>query len=204
MTIKRTSDYHYNKNDNSSSDNILGATAIRKKIKEKIDISLFVPDKTLCELNKNKIDYDKYFMFLKYKIITDNQLDAYQTVDEGLHNKLKCEIDTCYDIDELIERIKTKRYTFNKLNRMFLHILVSFKKEEAVSKDISYVRILGFNKVGREYLNKIKKDIPICLISNITRNNYKLLDLEFKVSKFYQLLSNTNILEEELKKPVQK
>ncbi len=205
VAIKRTSNYHYSKDyEEISNDSILGATAIRNKIKEKVDISSFVPDKTLCELGKNKIDYDKYFMFLKYKIITDNQLSQYQTVDEGVHNKLKKEIDTCYDIDEFIERIKTKRYTFNKLNRMFLHILLSFKKEEAISKDISYIRILGFNKVGQKYLNKIKKDVPICLITNITKDNYKLLELEFRASKFYQLLSNRDILEEELEKPVQK
>lgn len=200
ITIKRTTNYH----ETTSTENITSASNIRKLIKENKNYSNTVPELSKYFIETLTIDYDKYFQLLKYKIITDNNLNIYQTVDEGIENRLKKGIDNCNNIEQLINNIKTKRYTYNKLNRMFLHILVSLTKERAKQQDIKYIRILGFSKEGRNYLNKIKKELTIPLITKVNKNNYQLLELEFVVSKFYQLLSNQNTSQEELEKPVQK
>lgn len=200
ITIKRTTNYH----ETNSNEKITSATNIRKLIKEKKDFSKTVPELSKYFIDSNSINYDKYFQLLKYKIITDTNLKLYQTVDEGIENRLKKIIDNCNTIDELMNSIKTKRYTYNKINRMFLHILISLTKERAKKQEINYIRILGFSKTGRTYLNKIKKNLEIPLITKVSKSNYELLELEFTVSKFYQLLSNQNTLKDELEKPVQK
>lgn len=200
ITIKRTTNYH----ETNSNEKITSATNIRKLIKEKKDFSKTVPELSKYFIDSNSINYDKYFQLLKYKIITDANLKLYQTVDEGIENRLKKIIDNCNTIDELMNSIKTKRYTYNKINRMFLHILISLTKERAKKQEINYIRILGFSKTGRTYLNKIKKNLEIPLITKVNKSNYELLELEFTVSKFYQLLSNQNTLKDELEKPVQK
>lgn len=200
ITIKRTTNYH----ETNSTEKITSASNIRNLIKENKDYSNTVPKITHDFITLNSINYEKYFQLLKYKIITDNDLSRYQTVDEGLENRLKKVIDNCNTLDELITSIKTKRYTYNKLNRMLLHILISLTKERAKEQEIKYLRILGFTEKGRSYLNKIKKDLTIPLITKVNKNNYELLKLELTVSKFYQLLSNQNTTKDDLEKPVQK
>ena len=65
-------------------------------------------------------------------------------------------------LEELIDKVKTKRYTYNRIKRMFVHILCSFTKEEASRcKEIRYIRILGFNNKGKSYLSSIKKSINL-------------------------------------------
>lgn len=49
-------------------------------------------------------------------------------VDEGIENKIKKVIFQSNNLDELINNVKSKRYTYSKLKRMFMHILLSIKK----------------------------------------------------------------------------
>ena len=129
------------------------------------------------------------FNLLKYKIITEKDLSIYQTVDEGLENKIKKEILNSNNLDELIKRVKTKRYTYNKIKRMLIHILCSFTKEEKEKySDIKYLQVLGFSNKGKEYLNKIKKELSVPLITNITKDNIDLLELELRVDIIYNML----------------
>ena len=84
--------------------------------------------------------------------------------------------------------IKTKRYTYNKINRMLIHLLLNIKKEDNTKE--TYIRVLGFNNKGKEYLNKIKKDIDVPIITNINKDNINLLELELKVDEIYNLITN--------------
>ena len=100
---------------------------------------------------------------------------------------------------------KTKRYTYNKLNRMFTHILTNFKKEDNEELEINYVRLLGFNKRGRSYLNKIKKDMKIPVVTVYNKINDKIFNIEKRLSYIYSLLivNSDSYLEEENKnKPI--
>ena len=111
--------------------------------------------------------------------MSESDLEKYQTVDEGIENRIKKYILNAKDLNDLILKIKTKRYTYNKLSRMFTHILCNFTKEEAKQyNNISYIRILGFNDYGKFYLNKIKKKIDIPIISKITKNKDPMLEFE--------------------------
>ena len=184
-TIKRTNDYHEEKLEKD----ISSATSIRKALKEGIDISNQVPKIELDYLNE--LHYiDDYFNIIKYKIITEEDLSIYQTVDKEIVKKLKKEILNSNNIDEFIKRIKTKRYTYNKISRMLLHILTNFTKEKAKEfNKISYIRVLGMNNTGRNILNIIKKDIEIPIISKITKEKDPMLEYELEVDKIYYLKS---------------
>ena len=184
-TIKRTNDYHKEELE----EDISSATSIRKALKEGIDISNQVPKIELDYLNE--LHYiDDYFNIIKYKIITEDDLSIYQTVDKEIIKKLKKEILNSNNIDEFIKRIKTKRYTYNKISRMLLHILTNFTKEKAkLFNDITYIRILGINNTGRTILNNIKKDIDIPIISKITKEKDPMLEYELEVDKIYYLKS---------------
>ena len=187
-TIQRTNNYH----EKESINEIASATTIRNNLKNKIDIKKQVPELTYKNLY-NLHFIDDYFNLLKYKIITEKDLSIYQTVDEGIDKLLKKEIINCNNYDELINKIKSKRYTYNKISRMLLHILCNFTKEKANTfKEIKYIRILGFNTKGKDYLNKIKKEISIPIISKINREKDKMLEYELETTNIYDLPYNYN------------
>ena len=198
ISIKRTNDYH----DKLSNKEIVSASNIREKIKNNIDIENYVPTKEYI----NNINYELYFKLLKYKIITDNNLNSYLTVDEGIDNRLKKVINECKTLEELIFKVKSKRYTYNRINRMFIHILIGLKKEDK-KKCIKneYIRVLGFNDKGKNYLNIIKKYTNIPIISNLKNINSIIKDYEVKAYEIYNLLVDEDVLKFELSnKPVQK
>lgn len=187
VTIKRTNDFH-NKELNN---NIVSASAIRNNLDDKNLIN-YVPELTYKYL-KEKKENNNYFNFLKYKILTEQeQISKYQTVDEGIHNRILKYIEHSNSIDELINKIKTKRYTYNKLNRMFTHILCGFTKDEAKNINIDYIRVLGFNNKGIKYLNKLKKELTIPIITNFKKEYDNLLKIETKIDKIYSLITNDN------------
>lgn len=181
-TIQRTSSYHDESLLEHSS-----ATAIRKALRENKDITNYVPSITK-EYLTNLHFIEDYFPFLKYKIITEEDLSIYQTVDEGIDKAIKKEILNSTSYEDLVNRLKSKRYTYNKITRMLLHILCGFTKEKATQfKEISYIRILGFSKKGREYLNQIKKDVPVPIISKINRAKDPMLEFELHTTTLYAL-----------------
>ena len=194
ITIKRTNDYL----DTNLDNDIVSASNIRLRIKCQENISKYVPKYTLDYLEN--IDEDKLFNLLKYKIITDKDLSIYLDVDEGIENRLKKIIYNVNNLDELIDKVKSKRYTYNKIRRMLIHILIGLTKENHKILKLDYIKVLGFNKKGQEYLNNIKKDIDISLIPN---KNSLIYDYELKASQIYDLIANTNTTTFEVKnKPI--
>lgn len=186
LTIKRTSNYH----STLLNSRMTSATGIREALKNSIDISDYVPYSSLQYINK-KMDIEKFWPLIRYKIISEiDCLNRYQTVDEGIENRIKKVIYNAISVEDLIKKIKTKRYTYNKVKRMIIHILCGFTKEEAKKyQNIIFIRILGFNETGKNYLNEIKKTIEIPVISNYSTSK-GLLDLEFRVNAIYSSVLN--------------
>lgn len=196
ICIKRTNDYNSLALDNE----IVSATSIRNALLNNIDVSKYVPSYTLNFLKDLRF-IEEYYELLKYKIISEiDNLNIYQTVDEAIIPRIKKYIYNSNNLDELIQNIKTKNYTYNKLKRMFIHILFSFTKEEANNIDIEYIRILGFNNRGKEYLNKIKKEMNIPLI---TKYNNKYLYIENRITNIINIKHN-GLQEYEYKPIIQK
>ena len=192
-TIKRTNSYH----DKKINTNISSASSIRESLLKKEDISKQVPNNTLKRLN-NLHFMDDYFPFIKYKIITEDNLEKYQTVDTGFSKKLKDNINKVNNYQELISSVKTKKYTYNKISRMLLHILCNFTKEKALKfNDITYIRILGFNNKGKKYLNKIKKEVDVPIISKINREKDAILEFELQTTEIYDLIYNEGLINKE-------
>ena len=125
-------------------------------------------------------------------------------VDEGIENRIIKAITNSDNWNELVMNIKTKRYTYNKINRILMAILLNIKKEDN-TKDI-YIRILGFNNNGRNYLNKIKKSIKLPVYTNYKPNKLSVLDLEYKSTFIYSLITNDLALstKEYKNKPIMK
>lgn len=195
--IKRTSSYHGTEINN----NITSASNIRKLYQENKDIDNLIP---YSKEQLYKVDMNKFLPLLKYQIfLNQDNLNKYQTVDEGIEGRIIKYITKSSTYEELINNIKTKRYTYNKISRMLLHILISFTKEEAQNINIDYIRLLGFSPNGKHYLNKIKKELDVPLITGYKKNISKVLDIELRTTKIYTLIiGNELLLEEYRNKPI--
>lgn len=190
VIIKRTTDYHM-----EELNFLTSGTTIRKYLKNGCDVGIaipsFVKDYMVC-------DYfhfiDDYFGLLKYKVISSDDLSKYQTVDEGIDKLLKKVIIDCSSYEELILKLKSKRFTYNKISRMLLHILLGFTKEKNEQfRDVSYIRILGFNDKGQRYLNSIKKKTSLPILSKFERG-YPMLEFELYATVIYSLAKGDNEL----------
>lgn len=193
ITIKRTSSYH----DLDSKDEIISASNIRNKLKNNEDISLFVPRRVINSIEN--ISLDDLFPFIKYKILTDYDLSRYLTVDEGIEFRLKEKIMEAKNVDEFIKLVKTKRYTYNKISRMLIHILIGVPKDINKLANIDYIKILGFSKNGRNYLHNLK-DMEIGLVPIPNSLTYKY---EMIAANVYSLISKNKIMNfEKSNKPI--
>lgn len=193
INIKRTNDYH-SKEVNS---NIVNASLIREYLRDNKNINNFIPSYDTSILYN--VSINDFFLLLKYQIVNNiDNLDKFLTVDEGIENRIRKCIRNSNNWDELVKNIKTKRYTYNKINRMFIHILTNLTKEDIKNINIDYVRVLGFNKKGQSYLNKIKKDIDIPIVTNYKNNISRLFDLEYRINYIYSIIVDEKLIKEEI------
>ena len=198
ISILRTSDYFNSNLDN----NIISANDIRKLLKEKKSVANYIPNFVSIA---NYYDQNDLFKYFKYKVLTDSKLDEYLGVDEGIGNLITKHISDSESFDELISKIKTKRYTYNRLSRIYIHILLSItKKESEFHKKNLYIRLLGFNKDGQKYLNSIKKDLNYPLIVKYCQKWTDVLELDLRTTKLYSLLNNKVLKEEYQNSPIKK
>jgi len=201
ITIERTNNYH----DTLIDSNIASATSIREAIKNNNEIDGTVPRETLDIIKEKHIFLDDYFTYFKYQVYTNKDLSKILDVDEGIENKILKVIDEVNNFDEFIDRIKTKRYTFNKIVRMINHILCEFTKEENKNyKHVKYLRVLGFSNKGKDILKEIKKTTKLPIITKFS--NIPELILEKRITSIYSipLKDNTLIKEEYKNRPISK
>lgn len=190
ISIKRTNDYHSNSLQNNT--NIINASLIREMFLNNQDISPYIPNNTK-ELLYQYLSLNKAYSLLKYNIINnENNLSTYLDIEEGLDKRILKYLDTSHTWIDLVNNLKTKRYTYNKINRTLLHLLLNIKKEDN-TKEI-YLRVLGFNNKGREYLKKLKKDTNLDIFTSYRKNKSPLLDLEYHSTYIYSLITNDSSL----------
>lgn len=185
ITIKRTNDY----NSIEVKGDVISATALRNQVKLGNDVSRYTSMAKELKENPN-VFLEDYFDIFKYKILSTSAEDLRKIhlVSEGIENLFKKQIKTSTTMDEFIKKCSSKRYTFARIKRTIVHIFANTQKEyakEYLNKDISYIRVLGFNKKGKEYLNTIRKEIEIPVISKFKSKSFKVLSNEKDVTYVY-------------------
>lgn len=190
ISIKRTNDYHANNIENNT--NIINASLIREMFLNNQEIIPYIPKDTK-ELLYQNITLNNAYTLLKYNIINNKEvLSTYLDIEEGLDKRILKYLDTSNTWNELVNNLKTKRYTYNKINRTLLHLLLNIHKEDN-TKDI-YLRVLGFNSKGRLYLKKLKKESNLDIFTSYRKNKSPLLDLEYRSTYIYSLITNDSSL----------
>ena len=66
---------------------------------------------------------------------------------------------------------------------MLLHILIGLTKDDNHLSTLDYIKILGFNSKGQEYLKRIRKDITLPTTPN---KESKVFEIELKAAYLYE------------------
>lgn len=117
-------------------------------------------------------DEERMFRMLLYRVLTmdTDQLSEIFTVSEGIGPRVKDAAGHCRSMEEMTDRISTRRYTRARVQRMLTHILMGFRTSDHDElRGTSYARILGFSENGRELLRVIRKTASIPVLSNLYR-----------------------------------
>lgn len=187
LTIKREySDY----NSQTIQNGIASATAIRTMIQNKKSIKSVVPQQTYKLLSgqaksgkliQDLSIYEKEILYT-FRRLTLNEIASLPDVTEGLENRIKSVVNSCNNLEELINGIKSKRYTRSRIQRILLYGLLNISQKDInVSKKVTpYIRILGFNSHGKR------------IISAISRANSKL-NIIVSVKKFMENCNDNNL-----------
>ncbi|PLS16576.1 nucleotidyltransferase [Bacillus sp. M6-12] len=199
LTIQRTqAGYH----DTELTGNpIASATGIRKALlsgnSSISEIEKYVPASTKEILTSYFNQYrtfhywELYWPFLKYRIMTASvkELQQIYEVEEGIEYRLKEFAAENTSFQGFMEDVKTKRYTWTRLQRICVHILTNTKKEEMRQGDSSpeYIRLLGMNDRGRRYLQHVKKNLELPLISKIGSIKGNSIDLDIRAGAVHSL-----------------
>lgn len=184
------------------------ATAIRKKIHQNIlsnkiltildDVSEFLPQSTV-EILKEEIvnqrgpislDHFTLAIFLLLRRTKHKNIADLVDINEGLENRIIDAVKKAGNIEELIQNIKTKRYTHTKISRLLTHLLIDYTKKRETDMEIStgskYIRVLGLTKKGAELLSLTKKKAQVPIVTRLAPAKRELseagkLMLEFDV-----------------------
>ncbi|RST98692.1 hypothetical protein CBF34_10005 [Vagococcus penaei] len=171
------------------------ATAIRQAFAngQVTQLESVVPEITYQDLiMKHQVTWQKLWPFLKYQIqVTDiEQLRTVYQMSEGLEYRLKEAVNHAQTFAELIELVKSKRYTWARLQRLCVYILLQVTtKEIEETKQHPYLRVLGFDKLGQRFLKQQKKQVTCPIITNVNQKNQAWLSLDIKGGQIYELLS---------------
>ncbi|MDZ5711549.1 nucleotidyltransferase [Jeotgalibacillus haloalkalitolerans] len=196
FTIRRTSsDYH---DEALHQSYISSATSIRKKIFEEgmHGVLQHVPESSYQIMEKytqnhgQLMNWNHFWPFLQHMLITSSPsaIKTYYEVEEGIEYRLIDAAMTSTSYEAFMQQVKTKRYTWTRIQRMLTHLITKTQKEE-IQQNTSpaYLRMLGMTAKGREYMNTYKKDSTLPVISNLNQQHHELCAIDIRASKAYAM-----------------
>lgn len=197
VTIQRiVANYH---DDVDQTQSIASATGIRKTLFEDgslIALEKFMPTTSLERLLEWNDSvgvfgsWQQFWPLLRHTIIrsTIKDLASYAEVTEGIEHLIYEAAKESCTFEQFMARVKSKRYTWTRIQRMLTHIYTGFKWETL--KDHSnptYLRVLGMTQNGQKYLSEKKKNLSLPLVSRVAATTDSLLEVDIRATDLYQL-----------------
>ena len=174
ITVKRTGHgYH----DLSLSGEFASATAIRKLLASPdglTSIASQVPEQVLeAILQGMPVFPDDLTSLLNYTLLTlsrdGRDLTEYLDISEELEGRIKSLLLQYKTFTERTEDLKTRQYTYSRISRCLLHLLLGIRQDDAAryreNGYSGYARVLGFKKESAVLMTGIKKHGSIPLIT---------------------------------------
>lgn len=192
ITIKRIDEGY---NSLNVKGRLASATAIRNLIKNNENVKKLVPSPSFNILSNN-INHGKILnginVFEKEIIYTLRKMSVeeianLQDVSEGLEHLIKTTSNSCNNLEDLINTIKSKRYTRSRIQRILLYALLNITKKDIQDsyKTKPYIRVLGISNSGKNLLSEMSsKKFKYPVITSVKKfvdtNSNKILESMLK------------------------
>ena len=195
--IQRTNSYH-----SDELEEIASAKAIRMAIKDNKDYHMATP----IEIKEPLFNDDLYPYLQRILLTSDKKrLEENFLVSEGIENLL---IKNAYENDTYEDFIKasiSRRYTRSRIQRICMNIINNITKEEYKALEpLNYVRVLGFNSKGREYLKQFRDREDFKVVTQFKNIPESYKNIEWKVANVYASYTQNRkaYLKQELRGPI--
>lgn len=209
LTIKRQKT-DYNQTDITDR-HFASATALRQLLMSGSlqDIAAYAPSYTIDILHKEyeegraPMHWDRFIPHLMNQLInlSAEELSLLYEMNEGLENRIKHILPKLpfesLTFQHVLEQLKTKRYTFTKLQRTLLRVILNHTKKaldvEHLSQGVPYLRVLGFSNKGRHLLKQMKTTALVPVVTNVTKPPLpssiasQFLDMDIRAAALYAL-----------------
>jgi len=187
---------------------VASATAIRARLLESEDdrekalasIAPYVPPQTLRVLAREwdagraPMHWERYRAPLFHRLATlpPDRVAAFREVTEGLEHRIKKALPALgapLAVEALLARMKTKRYTRTKLQRMLTSVYLGWEKDRERHDEggVPYLRVLGFTAAGRKLLARMKRTASVPIVLGADKTSHPLLALECAATAAYAL-----------------
>ncbi len=197
IPVKRVGANHDSK---EISGDFSSASAIRALLRSGEEYENLLPPETCKVLAENvasgkaPADFKKLENTVIYKLRTMSleEIEQLPDVSEGLQYRIADAVKTSVTLDEILEKIKTKRYTHSRLRRIILCAFLGISKND-VNIPVPYIRVLGFNEKGAKLLKDMKEKatLPVITkysdISSLNDNAKRTFSLECTARDIFSL-----------------
>ena len=172
--IRREGSYHAETADAENP----SATSLRKLLLQGKDTATFIP-KVAVDLFQNAplhaICAGERAILYRLRTMEDVEFEALPYGNEGLWRKLMHASRQENSLEEILNSVKSKRYTRTRLDRMVMCAFLGITSID-LSKKIPYVRVLAFNDTGRTILSRVKKEGFFRNCGEETEDPYEILE----------------------------
>ncbi len=183
------------------------SSAVRSRILAGNDVSEYVPGCTaesLKECHLTGTDLDGWFDILRYAVLSAgrDQIEDCPSGEEGLAFLLKSGAACAESWTDLVSRIKSKRYTYTRISRLCMQLVLGMSRSRYGNCSPGYIRVLGFNDCGRALLAEMRNEgcaeLPVIINVNksaegLDESAASLLRLDIHAADIYNLVTKGEV-----------
>ncbi|MBQ3223037.1 MAG: nucleotidyltransferase [Clostridia bacterium] len=154
-------------------------------------------EKAEARLDIHKEDALTQALLYRLRTMSAEALRGIAGMDEGLEYRFLAAAKTARTRDELILAVKSKRYTYARLSRICMNILLDVTKDFVrENRNPTYARVLGFRREAQLLLRDIKNHASIPLITKSADYEDPLFALDIRAQDLWSLGCAAPILQQ--------
>ena len=193
LTIERMGNGHLD--EKIQDEQFASGTALRKQLlKSERNHQLYSQLAYLEEVSSREYrnHWEQYWLLLKYQLQRSSveELRMIYQMDEGIEYRFKRIFPQANSFHDFIQLLKNKRWTWARLQRLCLYVLLGITKKQ-MEKHFESIRkpkevtVLGFSGMGRKYLKKLREEETL-FITNYADSS---IEAQKKFDNIYDIMN---------------
>ncbi len=180
-----------NHDDVTTTGNLASASAIRQMIQNGEAYHAYTPMKIENPAFLSEIEPALLFIL---KTMDKDELALLPDVSEGLENRIYDVAVQYNSIEEILEQIKTKRYTMARLRRILISALL-YNTKELQNTPVPYIRVLGVRKDKQELLQN--SGLPLIVdvrrgYDQMNNSGKEIFDVDIRAAEAMNIAEKTS------------